>query len=109
MPSGGFDSKGNLYYAPINKVVPNFKFVGNIVLRNKSKEEKLATISKYLNDGYYLTVEVKGATPGNQHWVAVIGIDANNIIMVDPATNHTVMWSAYEWSKTSQFNYFKAN
>lgn len=107
--NGGFDSKGNLYYAPINKVVPNFKYVGNIVLRNKSKEEKLATISKYLNDGYYLTVEVKGATPGNQHWVAVIGIDANNVIMVDPATNHTVMWNAYEWSKTSQFNYFKAN
>lgn len=107
--NGGFDNKGNLSYAPISKVVPDFKYVGNINLRNKSKEEKLTTISKYFNDGYYLTVEVKGATPGNQHWVAVIGIDANNIVMVDPASNHTIMWSAYEWSKTSQFNYFKAN
>lgn len=107
--NGGFDSKGNLSYAPISKVVPDFKYVGNINLRNKTKEEKLATITQYFNAGYYLTVEVKGATPGNQHWVAIIGIDANNIVMVDPATNHTIMWSAYEWSKTSQFNYFKAN
>lgn len=30
------------------------------------------------------------------------------VIMVDPASNQTDMWSAYEWSKSSQFNYFKA-
>ena len=107
--NGGFDNKGNLSYAPINKIVPDFKYIGNINLRNKSREEKLELITKYFNDGYYLTVEVKGATEGNQHWVAIIGIDANNIVMVDPATNHTNMWSAYEWSKTTQFNYFKAN
>lgn len=35
--------------------------------------------------------QLKGATPGNQHWVAVTGVR-----------------SAYEWSKSSQFNYFKA-
>lgn len=107
--NGGFSSNGNLQYASINKVVPDFKYVGNIELRNKTREEKLTLITKYFNDGYYLTVEVKGATPGNQHWVAVIGIDGNNIVMVDPATNHTDMWNAYEWTKTSQFNYFKAN
>ena len=28
--------------------------------------------------------------------------------MVDPVSNQTDMWSAYEWSKSSQFNYFKA-
>lgn len=107
--NGGFDANGNLQYAGINKVVPDFQYVDNINLRDKSKSEKLELITKYYNDGYYLTVEVKGATPGNQHWVAVIGIDGNNIIMVDPATNHTDMWSAYEWGKTSQFSYFKAN
>lgn len=107
--NGGFDANGNLQYVGINKVVPDFQYVDNINLRAKSKSEKLELITKYYNDGYYLTVEVKGATPGNQHWVAVIGIDGNNIIMVDPATNHTDMWSAYEWGKTSQFSYFKAN
>lgn len=107
--NGGFDEHGNLQYAAINKVVPEFKYMNNIGLRGKTKEEKLSLISKYFNDGYYITVEVKGATEGNQHWVAVIGIDGNNIVMVDPATNHTNMWNAYEWSKTSQFNYFKTN
>lgn len=78
-------------------------------MRGKTRTEKLSLISQYFNDGYYLTVEVKGATPGNQHWVAVIGIDGNNVVMVDPGTNYTSMWNAYEFNKTSQFNYFKVN
>lgn len=106
---GGFDSNGNLQYAAVNKVVPEFKYVGNVNLRNKTREEKLSIISQYYNQGYYLTVEVKGATEGNQHWVAVTGVNGNNIIIVDPASDRTDMWSAYEWSKTTQFNYFKAN
>ena len=107
--NSGFDSNGNLLYAPINKVVPDFKYMGNVNLRGKTRTEKLTLITQYFNQGYYLAVEVKGATPGNQHWVAVIGIDGNSVIMVDPGTNHTNMWNAYEFSKTSQFNYFKAN
>ena len=106
--NGGFDERGNLYYGPISKVVPNFKYVGNVNLRGKSRNEKLALITQYVNAGYFVTEEVKGATPGNQHWVAVTGVNGNNIIMVDPASNQTDMWSAYEWSKSSQFNYFKA-
>ena len=107
--NGGFDSYGNLQYAAINKVVPDFKYVDKVNLRGKSRTEKLALITQYFNAGYYITVEVKGATPGNQHWVAVIGINGNDIIMVDPATNHTNMWNAYQYDKTSQFNYFKVN
>ena len=106
--NGGFDERGNLYYGTISKVVPNFKYVGNVNLRGKSRSEKLALITQYVNAGYFVTEEVKGATPGNQHWVAVTGVNGNNVIMVDPASNQTDMWSAYEWSKSSQFNYFKA-
>ena len=106
--NGGFDETGNLYYGPISNVVPNFKYVGNVNLRGKSRNEKLALITQYVNAGYFVTEEVKGATPGNQHWVAVTGVNGNNVIMVDPASNQTDMWSAYEWSKSSQFNYFKA-
>ena len=106
--NGGFDERGNLYYGPISKVVPNFKYVGNVNLRGKSRSEKLALITQYVNAGYFVTEEVKGATPGNQHWVAVTGVNGNNVIMVDPASNQTDMWSAYEWSKSSQFNYFNA-
>lgn len=106
--NGSFDERGNLYYGPISKVVPNFKYVGNVNLRGKSRSEKLALIIQYVNAGYFVTEEVKGATPGNQHWVAVTGVNGNSVIMVDPASNQTDMWSAYEWSKSSQFNYFKA-
>lgn len=106
--NGGFDEKGNLYYAPINKVVPNFRYVGNVNLRGKTRAEKLESIKQYLNLGFHLTIEVKGATPGNQHWVAILGVDGNNVNIVDPASDKTDLWSAYEWSKSSQFNYFKA-
>lgn len=106
--NGGFDEKGNLYYDPINKVVPNFRYVGNVNLRGKTRAEKLESIKQYLNLGFHITIEVKGATPGNQHWVAILGVDGNNVNIVDPASDKTDLWSAYEWSKTSQFNYFKA-
>lgn len=105
--NGGFDEKGNLIYAPINKVVPNFRYIGNVNLRGKTRAEKLEAIKQYLNLGFYLTIEVKGATPGNQHWVAILGVDGNNVNIVDPASDKTDLWSAYEWSKSSQFNYFK--
>ncbi len=106
--NGGFDEKGNLIYAPINKVVPNFRYVGNVNLRGKTRAEKLELIKQYLNLGFHITVEVKGATPGNQHWVAILGVDGNNVNIVDPASDKTDLWSAYEWNKSSQFNYFKA-
>ncbi|MBP3462981.1 MAG: hypothetical protein J6K45_00620 [Clostridia bacterium] len=107
--NNAFDGNGNLQYAGVTKAVPNFKYVGNVNLRGKSRSEKLALITQYFNQGYYLTIEVKGATPGNQHWVAITGINANNVNIVDPARDGTDLWSSYEWSKSSQFNYFTAN
>lgn len=106
--NGGFDGDGNLQYAAVNKAVPGFEYVGNVNLREKSRSEKLATISQYFSQGYYLTAEVKGATQGSQHWVAITGVDSVNVMMVDPASSQTIMWNAYEVSKTTQFNYFKA-
>lgn len=107
--NNAFDSNGNLQYAGVTRAVPNFKYVGNVNLRGKSRTEKLALIAQYFNQGYYLTIEVKGATPGNQHWVAITGINGNNVVIVDPARDGTDLWSSYEWSKSSQFNYFVAN
>jgi hypothetical protein len=107
--NGGFDSGGNLQYSAVNKVVPQFNYVGNVNLRGKSRTEKLALIKQYFNQGYFITIEVKGATPGNQHWVAITNVNDNNVVIVDPASNKNDLWSAYEWNKSSQFNYFKAN
>lgn len=105
--NNGFDENGNLQYAAVTKAVPAFKYVGNQNLREKSKEEKLSIIKQYLDSGYYLTAEVKGATKGSQHWVAVTNVDGNSVIMVDPGSNQTIMWNAYNYEKTTQFNYFK--
>ena len=105
--NNAFDSSGNLKFSGVTKAVPNFKYAGNINLRGKNKEEKLSIIRQYYNQGYYLAVEVKGATPGNQHWVALTEINDNNITIVDPGSNATDLWNYYEWSKTSQFNYYK--
>ena len=106
--NSGFDGSGNLQYAAVSKAVPCFKYVGNVNLRGKSRSEKLATISQYFSQGYYLTAEVKGATQGSQHWVDITGVDSVNVMMVDPASSQTIMWNAYEVGKTTQFNYFKA-
>lgn len=107
--NNAFDINGNLQYAGVTKAVPNFKYGGNINLRGRSRTEKLALITQYYNQGYYLTIEVKGATPGNQHWVAITGVNGNNVNIVDPGSNGTDLWSSYEWSKSSQFNYFMVN
>ena len=105
--NNGFDANGNLQYAAVSKAVPAFKYVGNVNLRGKSREEKLSLIKQYLNSGYYLTAEVKGATKGSQHWVAITKVEGSSVIMVDPGSNQTVMWNAYNYEKTTQFNYFK--
>lgn len=107
--NGGFDGDGNLQYAAVNRAVPGFSYAGNVNLRGKSRSEKLTLISQYFSQGYYITAEVKGATQGSQHWVAVTGVDSINVMMVDPASSQTIMWNAYEVNKTSQFNYFRAN
>lgn len=98
-----------MQYAGVTKAVPNFQYGGNVNLRDKSRSEKLALITQYFNQGYYLTIEVKGATPGNPHWVAITGVSGNNVTIVDPARDGIDLWSSYEWNKSSQFNYFKAN
>ena len=103
----GFDNKGNLQYNAISVIVPQFKYMDTVDLRNKSKNEKFSIIKKYIEDGYYLTTEVKGATAGNQHWVAITDVEGNNIYIVDPASNYTELLPSYDWSKTTQFLYFK--
>ena len=105
----GFDKSGNLLYGAINKAVPNFKYVGTVELSGKSKSQKLYEIKKYAENGYFLAVEVKGATKNSQHWVALDSVSNSNVLMLDPSSNEKDMWNKYNWKKTSQFIYFKAS
>ena len=72
-----FSCEENIF---IPKVVPGFKYVGKENLRNKTREKKFSLIKKYFDMGYFLTVEVKGSTEGNQNWVAVIDINGSDIV-----------------------------
>lgn len=105
--NGGFDNDGNLYYGSISKVVPNFEYVESAELLGKSEQEKFRIINEYYSKGYYLAVEVKGNS-GGQQWVAVNDINGSVINMIDPGSNNTNLWLAYNSVNTSQIRYFKA-
>lgn len=66
-------------------------------------------IKEYHDNGYFLSIEVKGATKDNEHWVALDNINNNSILMIDPASNKVDMWDKYDWNNTSGFVYFIAN
>ena len=34
-------------------------------------DDKLNKLKKYYEMGYYISAEVYGATPNNQHWIAI--------------------------------------
>lgn len=103
----GFDASGNLYYSAISKVVPDFIYQGHVNLRGKSKSEKFNEIKKYFDEGYYIVIEVGGATRNSQHWVTIDNISDDKILMLDPATYYVDMWDRYDWNNTTQFVYFK--
>ena len=105
--NNGFDNNGNLQYAAITKIIPNFQYKGRVTLAGKSKNEKLKLIKTYQEQGYYIAMEVLGDT--GQHWVAVMNVVGNEIKMVDPSTDNIDVWNTYNWKNSSQFVYFQAN
>ena len=106
---GGFSSGGGINWYAISSVAPNFQMASGtgIYILGWSKQEKLNKIKELLNQGYYLTVEVKGNT--GQHWVAIDSVSGDNIIMMDPGSQATNLWSQYNWTNTSRIVYFKAS
>lgn len=103
--NNGFTSGGSLYWSTVSKIIPNFEYQGQKSVAGKSRAEKLQQLNELLNNGYFVTAEVKGNT--GQHWVAVDNISGENINMFDPASTSTDMWSQYSWTNTSTYAYFK--
>ena len=103
--NNGFTSGGALYWYTVSKIIPNFEYQGQKSVAGKSRAEKLQQLNELLNNGYFVTAEVKGNT--GQHWVAVDNISGENINMFDPASTSTDMWSQYNWANTSTYAYFK--
>ena len=103
---GGIEDDGDFIWEKTSQVVPKFQYVGQTSVSGQTKSQKLSSIKNLLSKGYYIVAEVKGNT--GQHWVAIDGVSGDNVLMMDPASNSTQMWSQYNWSNTSTLGYFKA-
>lgn len=106
--AGGFDSGGNLYWANVKKVVPNFVYDSSSkqTLSGLSRAAKLKAINnKISQSNTYCVVEVKGGQ--GQHWVAVDSVNGTNIKMLDPGSKATNLWKEYDYRRTSMIQCFK--
>ena len=104
--NGGF-SGANFVWASASNVAPRFNYQGKVNVAGQSRKEKLNKLKGLLESGYYVVAEVKGDT--GQHWVAIDGISGDSILMMDPGSEATDMWSEYSWKNTSQFSYYAVN
>lgn len=106
--AGGFDSGGNLYWANVKKVVPNFVYDSSSkqTLSGLSRTAKLKAINNKVSQANtYCVVEVKGGQ--GQHWVAVDSVNGTNIKMLDPGSKATNLWKEYDYKRTSMIQCFK--
>ena len=71
--------------------------------------QKISKVKEYLDQGYYLVLQVKcdGTEEPGQHWVAVLGVTNSGIVMSDPASDKTNVWDKYKSGGTVQFHYYK--
>ena len=92
--NNSFDNGGALTWqgeSNISKYVPGFKTVASHVSVGSTKEQQIATINKYIDQGYYVILNVKGG----EHWVPVIGTTKDNIQMRDPSSEYKNVYDYY--------------
>lgn len=104
--NGGF-SGADFWWGKVSVVAPNFVYQDKIDVAGWTREAKLNKINELLNNGYYITAEVKGKT--GQHWVAIDSISGDTINIMDPGSDSTNMWEQYNWANTSTLGYFKVS
>ena len=101
-------SGGDFVWSSVSSVAPTFHFVDKVSVAGMTREQKLAKITELVNQpNTYVVAEVKGNT--GQHWVAIDGVNGNNVIMMDPGSDSTDMWSQYNWNNTSTLAYFRVS
>lgn len=102
--NGGF-SGPNFIWASASTIAPSFRFNNIYYVGGYSQQQKLNKIVELLNEGCYLTAEVKGNT--GQHWVAIDGVSGSKILMIDPGSTSNDMWAEYPWYNTSRLGCYK--
>ena len=85
-------------------LAPNWKIINNRVDLPKSKADKISKVREYLNNGYYPVMCVK-ANCG--HWVAVTSVTDDDIIMADPGSKSTSVFSTYKEKNVTRIAVFK--
>lgn len=103
--NGGFVSGGNFVWSAASLAAPTFKYQGSYAVSGYSKQQKLNEITELLNNGCYVTAEVKGNT--GQHWVAIDTVSGSQVLMMDPGSTSTDLWGQYNWQNTSRLACFK--
>ncbi len=102
---GAFSDGGGLNWAGENSIsnfVPGFKIVASHVALGRTKEEQISTIQKYIDEGYYVTLNLDYG----RHWVAVMGTSKDNIQMQDPGRNEKNVYDVYPPSSIVKINVY---
>ena len=102
---GAFSDGGGLNWAGENSIsnfVPGFKIVASHVALGRTKEEQISTIKKYIDEGYYVTLNLDYG----RHWVAVMGTSKDNIQMQDPGRNEKNVYDVYPPSSIVKINVY---
>lgn len=102
---GGFVRGGNFVWDSTTLVAPTFKHQNIYSVSGYSKQQKLNKIVELMNNGCYITAEVKGNT--GQHWVAIDAVEGTTVIMMDPGSASTDLWAQYNWQNTSKLACYK--
>ena len=102
---GAFSDGGGLNWVGENSIsnfVPGFKIVASHVALGRTKEDQIKTIQKYIDEGYYVVLNLDYG----KHWVAVTGTNSGNIQMVDPGRNEKNVYDVYPPSSIVKINVY---
>lgn len=100
----GFDSYGNLYWAAITGLVPDFIFQKKANITSTTKSGIMYELAGYINQGYYIVLSVKN----DGHWVAIDTITDGKVYMIDPAQNkNNDLFSYYDYDEMPQVRLYK--
>lgn len=103
---GSFDGNGNFNGgANITKIAPGFSEKYHGVSLSGNAQNKISQIKSYLDQGLYPIMRVK--TTNGQHWVAVVGVTDNDVIMADPGSQSTTAFATYSVGECSTLNVYQ--
>lgn len=100
--AGAFSAEGDLNWKYVEKYGADFAYYNSYKLAG-TQAEKTASIRSWLDNGYYVMVNVKNG----QHFVAVDEVVGDTVRIMDPAGSATDLFGAYPASGVIGIRVFK--